>query len=134
MAILLNVVEYANAPWVDVFRRELPELEVQEPNQVTDPDIIQYAAVWRHPHNDLQRYRNLRAIFNLGAGTDHIDADPALGELPGVPIVRLLDPDVGIDMAQYILYWSMHFQRGYEQYRKQASNQNLVAFYAAKSL
>jgi glyoxylate/hydroxypyruvate reductase A len=56
----------------------------------------------------------------LGAGTDHIDKDPALKQLSEIPVVRLIDPDVGMDMAHYVLYWAMHFQRGYEAYRKQA--------------
>ena len=56
--------------------------------------------------------------MNLGAGTDHLDLDPALDKMKGVPIVRLIDPDVGIDMAHYTLYWTMHFQRDYEQYRR----------------
>ena len=121
MAILLNVVGYENSPWVGVLRRELPQFEVLEPHEVTDVSAIQYAAVWQHPHNDLQRYPNLKAVLNLGAGTDHIDQDPALEHLGGIPVVRLLDPDVGIDMAQYTLYWAMHFQRGYERYREQAA-------------
>lgn len=121
MAILVNVVGYENAPWIEVFRRELPEFSTLEPHQVTDPAEIVYAAIWQHTHNDLQRYQNLRAVLNLGAGTDHIDKDPALERIKGIPVVRLIDPDVGIDMAQYVMYWSMHFQRDYEHYRQQAN-------------
>ncbi len=120
MAILLNVVGYENAPWVEVLQRELPTFKVLEPHQVEDPAEITYAAIWQHPYNDLQRYPNLKGIMNLGAGADHIDQDPALEHLSGVPVVRLIDPDVGIDMAHYALYWAMHFQRDYELYRHQS--------------
>lgn len=121
MAILLNVVGYENKPWLEVLRRELPDLPVYEPEQVPNPAEILYAAVWHHPHDELQNYPNLKAIFNLGAGADHIDTDPALSHFHNVPVVRLIDPDVGIDMAHYALYWSMHFQRGFERYRQQAT-------------
>lgn len=127
-SILLNVVGYENAPWRAVLERELPHLTVLELDQVTNPEEIEYAAIWHHPYDDLNRYPNLKAVFNLGAGTDHIDRDPALAQLINIPVVRLLDPDVGIDMAHYVLYWAMHFQRGYEKYRMQAAEHHWHRF------
>lgn len=122
MAILLNNSGFENAPWAKIFAQVLPELPVYEFPNVPDPQEIKYAVVWEHPHNDLQRYQNLRAILVLGAGTDHIDKDPALEQVD-IPIVRLIDPDVGVDMAHYVLYWAMHFQRGYQTYIEQAEKQ-----------
>ena len=37
------------------------------------------------------RLPRLEAIFSLGAGVDHILADP---DLPDVPVVRIVDPDL----------------------------------------
>ena len=37
------------------------------------------------------RLPNLQAIFSLGAGVDHLFADP---RLPDRPIVRVVDPDL----------------------------------------
>ena len=81
MSILLNVVGYENAPWREVLSRELPSFDVLKPHEVDDASCIEYAAVWQHPHNDLHRYPNLKAILNLGAGTDHIDRDPSLQKM-----------------------------------------------------
>ena len=47
---------------------------------------IAYACVWNPPHGLLAGFPNLRAIINLGAGVDHLLADPAL---PPVPIARV---------------------------------------------
>lgn len=121
MAILLNNHGYDNAPWANALREYLPQLPIYEFPNIPCPEDIHYAVVWEHPHGDLINYPNLKAIMSLGAGTDHIDKDP---ELPDVPLVRLLDPDVGNDMAQYACYWAMHFHRQYERYRQQKSTQH----------
>ncbi|NND83226.1 MAG: glyoxylate/hydroxypyruvate reductase A [Gammaproteobacteria bacterium] len=130
MAILLNNMGFENQPWADVFADELPDMPVHVWPEVPDPAQIKYAVVWKHPHGDLRRYPNLQAILLLGAGTDHIDAEP---DLPKVPVVRLLDPDVGNDMAQYALYWAMHFHRRYEDYRQQAQRAEWQAHEVTRS-
>ena len=121
MAILLNNHGYDNAPWAKALGEYLPLLPIYEFPDIPDPEDIQYAVVWEHPHGDLINYPNLKAVMILGAGTDHLDQDT---QLPDVPLVRLLDPDVGNDMAQYACYWTMHFHRQYERYRQQTSSQH----------
>ena len=37
-----------------------------------------YACVWLPPHGLLARLPDLKAVINLGAGVDHLLADPAL--------------------------------------------------------
>ncbi|MBT8115500.1 MAG: glyoxylate/hydroxypyruvate reductase A [Arenicella sp.] len=118
MAILLNYQGHDSTPWAEAFADMLPTIPVHIYPHIPNPLDIQYAVVWHHPHGDLINYPNLKAILNMGAGTDHLDAET---ELPDVPIVRLLDPDVGNDMAQYAVYWAMHFHRRFEDYRRQAS-------------
>lgn len=116
MAILVNNHGNDTAEWQHALQTELPSMPVYAFGEVPNPDNVKYAAVWHHPHEDLLQYKNLKAVLILGAGTDHIDQAP---RLPDVPIVRLIDPAVGTDMSQYVLYWIMHFQRGYEVYRTQ---------------
>lgn len=117
MAILLNYQGHDSSEWAEVFAQLLPTIPVYTYPDIPNPQEVHYAVIWHHPHGDLGRYPNLRAVMNMGAGTDHLDADPAL---PDVPIVRLVDPDVGNDMAQYAVYWAMHFHRRFEDYRRQA--------------
>jgi glyoxylate/hydroxypyruvate reductase A len=118
MAILVNNHRGETRPWVDALAACLPEFELHSYPAIPSNADIEYAVVWHHPHGDLMNYPNLKAILILGAGMDHIDKEL---ELPDVPIVRLLDPAVGDEMSQYVLYWVMHFQRGYERYRQQAN-------------
>ncbi len=121
MAILLNNNGGENQAWAEALESHLPEMPIHIYPEIPDPSSIDYAVVWHHPHGDLNNYPNLKAILVLGAGMDHIDQETSL---PDVPIVRLVDPTVGDEMSQYVLYWVMHFQRGYERYRAQQSEQH----------
>lgn len=119
MAILLNNNGYENTDWYLQLSQQLPEIPIQIYPKITEPESIQYAAVWDHPIGDLQRYKNLRAIFSLGAGMEHLLDDESL---PEVPLIPLLDPVVAEDMANYALYWVMNCHRQYDEYRHLQSN------------
>jgi len=120
MSILLNNNGYDNETWYQELTAQFPDRPIYIYNQ-TDrldeiSDEINYAVIWNHPANDLKRYRNLKGILLLGAGTEHIDAD---SEVPEVPVVRLIDPEVLKDMGLYTLYWVMNQHRLYDTYRQQ---------------
>lgn len=120
MSILLNNQGYDNNTWYQALSDLFPETKVYVFNQVLTieniADEIEYAVIWNHPEGDLQRYPNLKGILLLGAGTEHIDQD---SNIPDVPIVRLIDPEVLNDMALYTLYWVMNLHRHYDTYRQQ---------------
>jgi glyoxylate/hydroxypyruvate reductase A len=59
---------------------------------------------------------NLRAIFSLGAGVDHLFADPSL---PDVPIVRIIDPDLTMRMTEYVALHVLLHHRRFKEYDKQ---------------
>ena len=123
MSIFVNNKGGESSRWVDLLAAQLPDQQVYDFNQLPNKEDVEYAVVWNHPHGDLASYPKLKAVLILGAGTDHIDLDYSL---PRVPLVRLVDPDVGIDMAHYVLYWVMHFHRHYERYRQQAPSAQWV--------
>lgn len=120
MSILLNNQGYDNNTWYQALTELLPEEHVYVYNRVPSideiADEIEYAVIWNHPPGDLQRYPNLKGILLLGAGTEHIDQDT---NVPDLPIVRLIDPEVLQDMALYTLYWVMNLHRRYDIYRQQ---------------
>ncbi|RTE66280.1 glyoxylate/hydroxypyruvate reductase A [Amphritea opalescens] len=120
MSILLNNNGYDNQSWYQALTTALPEQTLYIYPETDNLDEvaheIEYAVIWNHPPGDLQRYPNLKGILLLGAGTEHIDADK---EVPNVPIVRLIDPEVIKDMGLYVLYWVMDQHRLYDTYRTQ---------------
>ena len=124
MAILFNNAAGNQDGWLEALSQYLPDIPLHLfPHD--KPEEIKYAVIWNHPAGDLKRYPNLRAILNLGAGTDYLELDQ---ELPPVPVVRLVDPVVDINMAHYTLYWLMHFHRDYEQYRRKQGNKDWSRF------
>ncbi|MFW9777142.1 glyoxylate/hydroxypyruvate reductase A, partial [Brucella melitensis] len=81
----------------------LPEarLSVWEQGAAQDAD---YAVVWQPPADMLRDRRDLRAVFNLGAGVDAIlglraQSPDAIPE--GLPIVRLDDAGMAAQMGEY---------------------------------
>jgi len=120
MAILLNNNGYGNDHWQQQIRRQLPSMPMHVYPEVPDLESVHYALVWDHPKGDLLNYPNLRAVFSLGAGMEHLLTDE---NLPEVPLVPLLDPIVAEDMSNYGLYWVMHFHRRYAEYKAQQSQQ-----------
>lgn len=122
MAILLNNQDYDNSSWAEQLGQLLPNKALYIYNQLDRDSLqkiapeIEYAVIWNHPAGDLQRYPRLKAILLLGAGTEHIDQD---NTVPDVPIVRLIAPEVLNDMALYTLYWVIDIQRHLSIYRQQ---------------
>lgn len=88
---------------------------VQEPDGAADPSI-HYAVVWRQKPNLLSRLPNLKAIFSVGAGVDHILGDSTL---PDVPIVRVVDPNLAQHMVEYICWRVLDHHRQGMTYRAQ---------------
>ena len=86
------------------------------------PDIgnaadVEIALAWKPPAGALARFPNLKLIVSTGMGVDHLLIDP---DLPtDVPIVRVIDPGLVGQMAEYAIYWTLHHHRDMEIYAAQ---------------
>jgi glyoxylate/hydroxypyruvate reductase A len=100
MAILFRSTPAAAARWRPLLGELLPQHEIRFWPEVGDKAAIEYALVWHPPPGLLASLPNLKLIFGLGAGIDHLLRDT---ELPRqVPIVRLVDPYMTDAMSEYI--------------------------------
>ena len=81
-----------------------------------DRASIRYALSWRHPPGALSNLPNLEAIFSLGAGVDHLFADPAL---PDKPVVRVVDPDLTTRMSEWVVMHALAHLRQLRRYQRQ---------------
>jgi glyoxylate/hydroxypyruvate reductase A len=104
----------------DIWRRGLsellPDVDFRVHPDVGDPAAIDVALAWRAPHGILAGLRNLRLICSLGMGVDHLLQDPTLPD--GVPIARLVDPNMIEQMSEYVLYAALHFHRWFDRYER----------------
>ena len=88
---------------------------VLDPDGPEDPSI-RYAVVWKQPAGILARLPNLEAIFSIGAGVDHIFAH---GDVPDVPVVRIVAPNLAQYMTEYVVWRVLDHLRQGSAYRIQ---------------
>ncbi len=81
-----------------------------------DVEEIEVALVWKPPKGMLERVPNLRLIASLGMGVDHIFLDPDVPE--GVPVARIVDPDMVEQMNEYVLFAVLDHYRGFDRYER----------------
>ena len=80
-----------------------------------DPSI-DYALVWKHKPGVLAGLPNLKLIISMGAGVDHVFADP---DLPDVPILRVVADNLTTHMSEYVVWRVMDHHRQGMAYRAQ---------------
>jgi glyoxylate/hydroxypyruvate reductase A len=100
--------------WKDALKTIDPSLEVYCHTETHPRNRIQMAAVWKHPKESLRAYPNLRAVQGLGAGVDFILEDPHLP--PDLPVMRIVDPNLAGDMAEYVLTQCLAHLKGLPGY------------------
>jgi glyoxylate/hydroxypyruvate reductase A len=95
--------------WRPTFARELPGREVHILGEDFDKASIRYAATWWHPKGSLSDLPNLAVVFSLGAGVDHVFADPSL---PKVQVARVVDKDLTQRMSEWVMLHVLLHHRG----------------------
>lgn len=119
MRILLYRSDGNTAPWADDFARHLPQAECVTWQGGAKLPPCDYAVVWAPPEEMLRELAEVKAIFLMGAGADallkHGDALPRR-----VPIVRLGDAGMGVQMGEYVAHAVLRYFRRFDQYESQA--------------
>ena len=111
--VLLALSGANTQQWHDLLAREREvTLAADGPG---DPSIA-YAIVWKQPPSLLASLPNLKAIFSMGAGVDHLMASP---DLPDVPIVRVVANNLSQHMKEYVVWRVLDHHRQGLQYRTQ---------------
>ena len=93
-------------PWLDFLRQAFPRADIA----VWQPGAPQadYALVWAPPQQLLDEQPQLKALFNIAAG---VDALLQLRLPAGVPIFRLDDAGMAVQMAEYVAQAVIRFYR-----------------------
>jgi glyoxylate/hydroxypyruvate reductase A len=121
MRILLYRPDSEAQAWTADFSQLLPEAEITQWREGASDRLppCDYAVVWAPPAAMLRELAEVKAIFHTGAGVDALlkfgDALPA-----HVPIVRLSDAGMGVQMAEYVLHAVLRYFRRFDEYEAQA--------------
>ena len=103
-------------PWVNALRQHLPEAHVDAWAPGAQP--ADYAVVWAPPQDFLDAQPRLKGIFNIGAG---VDALMQLRLPAGVPVVRLDDAGMSVQMAEYVCHAVIRYFRELDLYAEEAT-------------
>ncbi len=103
--------DFANAT-----RNQAPDREVRLWPDTGDASAVRFALAWGPKPGSLKAYPNLELIVSVGAGVDHLLRDP---ELPDVPVVRYVDPDLTARMTAYVACHTLLHSRRMTEYGDQ---------------
>ncbi|MCC2972844.1 glyoxylate/hydroxypyruvate reductase A [Massilia sp. IC2-476] len=118
MRILLYRGDGVIEPWAREFASVMPQVETVAWKEGVALPPCDYAVLWSPTPALLDQLAHVRAIFLMGAG---VDALLKLGEaLPPVPIVRLGDAGMGVQMAEYVAHAVLRYYRHFDDYEQQA--------------
>jgi len=95
--------------WTAELKKAAPDIPVRAWPDVGDPAAISWALVWKPRHGLLASLPNLKLILSMGAGVDHVFADPTLP--PGVPVTRIVDPMLTAGITEYVLLHVLRYHR-----------------------
>ena len=113
--ILLAVTGWDPDVWLAEFAKAAPKRKLVL-DTATDKNNIRYALVWKQRPGSLSGLPKLEVIFSLGAGVDHIFHDQ---QIPDVPIVRIVSPDLTMRMSEYVVWQVLDHHRLGLRYRQQ---------------
>ena len=115
--ILFYLDGYPHDVWRDALLKIDPMIEFignpdwPEPDDIGDVDGEDtYAFVWEAPDDLLAKYKNIKAIFSLGAGVDHLLRDPNVPT--DKPIIRMGDDGLKEGMVEFVVMSVLMHHRG----------------------
>jgi len=95
--------------WKIEFEKQAPNEELLIGYKTDRPEEIECVMVWGHPKGSLEKFKNLKLIFSMGAGVDHILKLKNYNKK--IPISRIVDPQMAFSMTNYILMAVLNYQR-----------------------
>jgi glyoxylate/hydroxypyruvate reductase len=103
--------------WRDALARELPEAEVDIWGRGR-AGSADYAIAWAAPGKEFfEQNDRLKAFFCTGAGVEKLLASPSMPT--SIPVIRLEDAGMGVQMADYCVYAVLHWLRHRSEYDEQ---------------
>jgi len=110
MASLFYCTDDNDGDMLRAMRSAMPDLEIRVWPNTGNKLEIDSALVWMPPDDFFDGLDNLKHVYSISAGVDHLLKHPGLNNT--LPLVRLFDAGMGERMAHYVLYGALHAQRG----------------------
>ncbi len=99
----MNILFHCTFPnekqWLQCVKKKFKNHKVYTVREKFDYNKIHYAIIWNLPDKVLKKLNNLKVIFSLGAGVDHIINLP---NYKNTPILRIKDPNMAERMSYHV--------------------------------
>ena len=95
--------------WKENFERIAPHIPLLIGLETEHPEDVVCVMVWKQPKGALTRFKNLKLIFSMGAGVDHVLSDETIPK--HIPVCRVVDPQMAFSMSNYILMALLNHHR-----------------------
>ncbi len=120
MSLLIVVPDRNNDKLVNKLHALLPDtkIEIWQAEQIFEN--VEFVLAWDPPSSVWLQTPNLKAISSYGAGVDGLLKH---ANLPDVPIARIVDPQLAVNMSEYILHAIGYFKLRFDQYLINKSSQ-----------
>jgi len=123
----MNIFFYATysnqGEFFHTLKKKFKHDKVYTINDNVDLSKIDVAMVWNLPSSVFKKMVNLKAIFSIGAGVDHILKLPNIRNLP---IIRVKDPTMRIRMYNHVLSQILIFQLKLKIYDEAQRKKNWI--------
>lgn len=114
MTLLFKCDMTAPEPWLQALAKQMPDREIRVFPDIGSREDIEYALVYEPPPGLMKSLPNLKVIFSLWVGIDHLTQDP---ELPKVPVVRMVERCLTASMTEYVVQQVLNFHQDCLAYR-----------------
>ncbi len=120
MKIIFYSPEKNSQPWLNEISAALPAAEAWAWTPSCATQQADFAICWAPPAELFASQHQLKAIFNIGAGVDSVMKLPNLPA--NVPIIRLNDAGMAVQMAEYVCHALIRHTRQFDAYDVHAKN------------
>jgi glyoxylate/hydroxypyruvate reductase A len=116
MRVTVALGNMAPEAWLGALRAAFADAGIEADLALFDGRArdARYAIVWLPPPELFATERNLRAVFNVGAGVERLLPIAALPAT--LPVFRLVDAGMGPKMAEYVCFFIARITRGLDRF------------------
>lgn len=109
MAVLIIAPGLKADWWARELNKQNAALDVRIWPDTGNPSDIEHALAWKPPAGVLATYPNLKVVFSLGAGVDHLLIDP---DFPNTAAIsRVVDPYLTAGIVEYVVLHVLRYHK-----------------------